>query len=92
MHRKYIKKLFLGELRPVDSLKFETKEYHKHSREFTKLYREIQALLPKDQKKKLEILCDEHTAMRAEAVTDAFVNGFKLGMNLSIESFYPEKN
>ena len=92
MHRRYIKKLFLGELRPADSLRFETKEYHKHSREFTKLYREIQALLPKDKKKKLEILCDEHTAMQGEVVIDAFVNGFKLGMNLSIESFYPEKN
>ena len=92
MHRRHIKKLFLGDLRPMDSLKFETKEYHKHSREFTKLYREIQSLLPKDKKKKIEILCDEHTAMQGEVVIDAFVNGFKLGMNLSVESFYPEEN
>ena len=92
MHRRYIKKLFLGELRPMDSLKFETKEYQKHSREFTKLYREIQALLPKDKRKKIEILCDEHTAMQGEVVIDAFVNGFKLGINLSVESFYSEEN
>lgn len=92
MHRRYIKKLFLGELRPMDSLRFETKEYQKHSREFTKLYRESQALLPKEKRKKLEILCDEHTSMHGEVVTDAFVNGFKLGMNLSVESFYSEEN
>jgi hypothetical protein len=92
MHRKYIRKLFLGELKPADSRKFETEEYEKFQREFTLLYREIQGLLPEEHCKKLELLCDAHTSMQGEIVIDAFVNGFKTGMNFAAESFYSEEN
>lgn len=91
MHRKYIRELFLGGLKPADSCKFETKEYEKFQKQFTHLYREIQGLLPKDKRKKLEQLCDAHTAMEGEVVIDAFVNGFKIGMNFAAESFYSEE-
>ena len=70
MHRKFIRELYLGGLKPADSCKFETKEEHR---------------------KKLEHLCDAHTAMQDEVVIDAFVNGFKIGMNLAAESFYSEE-
>lgn len=88
MHRKYIREIFLGEIHPADSCKFENEEYEKWQTEFTKLYREIQALLPEDKRKRLELLCDAHTAMQTEIVIDAFVNGFKLGANLIAESLY----
>ena len=88
MHRKYIRKIFLGEIHPADSCKFENEEYEKRQTEFTKLYREIQALLPDDKKKMLELLCDAHTAMQTEIVIDGFCNGFKLGANLIAESLY----
>lgn len=90
MHRKYIRKIFLGEIHPADSRSFENEEYENRQNEFTKLYREIQALLPDDKKKKLELLCDAHTAMQTEIVIDAFVNGFKLGANLIAECLYSE--
>ena len=88
MHRKYIRGIFLGEVHPADSCKFENEEYEKWQNEFTKLYREIKALLPDDKKKKLELLCDAHTAMQTEIVIDGFCNGFKLGANLIAESLY----
>lgn len=88
MHRKYIRKIFLGEMHPADSCKFENEEYEKWQNVFTKLYREIQELLPDDKKKKLELLCDAHTAMQTEIVIDGFCNGFKLGANLIAESLY----
>ncbi|MCX4356562.1 MAG: hypothetical protein OSJ43_10105 [Oscillospiraceae bacterium] len=91
MHRKFIRELYLGGLKPADSCKFETKEYEKYQREFTLLFREIQELLPEEHRKKLEHLCDAHTAMQDEVVIDAFVNGFKIGMNLAAESFYSEE-
>ncbi len=90
--RKYIAKLYLGEIKPAESLDFETEEYKKSSKEFTNLYREINALLPEEKRKNLELMIDAHTAMRDEAAIDAFVNGFKLGMNLAAESFYSEGN
>lgn len=91
MHRKYIRGIYLGEVRPADSCEFENEEYEKWQNEFTKLYREIQALLPEEHRKKLEQLCDAHTAMQSEIVINAFVNGFKLGMNLAAEALYSEK-
>ena len=92
MHRKYIRKLFLGELQPADSHNFETEEYKKYQKEFTLLLQEIENLLPKEHSEKLEFLCDAHTAMQSEVVIDAFVNGFKTGMNLAAESFCSEEN
>lgn len=92
MHRKFIRELYLGELKPGDSCNFETKEYEKYQRDFTLLFREFQDLLPEEHRKKLEHLCDAHTAMQGEVAIDAFVNGFKIGMNLAAESFYSEKN
>ncbi len=92
MRREYIRKLYLGEIRPADSCEFETKEYEKHSDEFTKLYREIQGILPEDKRKDLEKLVDAHTAMQSEIVINGFVNGFKLGMNFAAESFFNGKN
>ena len=91
MHRKFIREMFLGGLRPSDSCKFETKEYEKFQKQSTLLYREIQGMLPKEKRKRLEQLCDAHTAMQGEIVIDAFVNGFKIGMNLAAESFYSEE-
>ncbi len=90
--RKYIAKLYLGEIKPAESLDFETEEYKKSSKEFTNLYREINALLPEEKRKNLELMIDAHTAMRDEVAIDAFVNGFKLGMNFAAESFYSEGN
>ena len=57
MRQKYIRELFLGEIHPADSRGFENEEYEKWQNEFTKLYREIQALLPEDKRKRLELLC-----------------------------------
>ena len=91
MHRKFIREIFRGGLRPADSNKFETKEYEKFQKQFTLLYREIQGMLPKEKRKRLEQLCDAHTAMQGEIVIDAFVNGLKIGMNLAAESFYSEE-
>ena len=88
MRRKYIRKIFLGKIHPADSCGFENEEYEKRQTEFTKLYREIQALLPDDKKKMLELLCDAYTAMQTEIVIDGFCNGFKLGANLIAESLY----
>lgn len=88
MHRKYIRGIFLGEVHPADSCKFENEKYEKWQNAFTKLYREIQELLPDDKRKRLEQLCDAHTAMQGEIVIDAFINGFKLGSNLIAESLY----
>ena len=88
MRQKYIRELFLGEIHPADSRGFENEEYEKWQNEFTKLYREIQALLPEDKRKRLELLCDAHTAMQTEIVIDGFCNGFKLGANLIAESLY----
>lgn len=65
MHRKYIREIYYGEVSPADSCRFENEEYEKWQNEFTKLYREIQALLPDDKKKKLELLC-AHYALRAK--------------------------
>ncbi len=92
MRREYIRKLYLGKIHPADSCEFETKEYEKWSDEFTKLYREIQEILPEDKRKDLEKLVDAHTAMQSEIVINGFVNGFKLGMNLAAESFFNGKN
>ncbi len=92
MHRKYIRKLFLGELQPVDSRQFETEEHKKFQEEFELLFQEVENLLPEEHCKKLELLCDAHTAMQSEVVIDAFVNGFKTGMNLAAESFCSEEN
>lgn len=74
MHRKYIRKIFLGEIHPADSYKFENEEYEKWQTEFTKLYREIQALLPDDKKKMLELLC-AHYALRAKRCAYGNANG-----------------
>ena len=60
MHRKYIRKIFLGEIHPANSCKFENEEYEKWQTEFTKLYREIQALLPDDQKNAGAIMRRSH--------------------------------
>jgi len=91
MHRKYIRRLYLGEIKPADSCEFETKEYEKASKEFTILYREIHALLPEEKHKNLEHMIDAHTAMRDEVAINAFRNGFKLGVNLVVESLYSEE-
>lgn len=90
MQREYINKLFHGEIQPQDSCEFETKEYNEYTREFTILYREIQSLLPEERKNNLEKLIDAHNAMNGEIVADAFFNGFKLGMNFTIEGLYSE--
>ena len=45
-------------------------------------------MLPEDKRKRLEQLCDAHTAMQGEIVIDAFINGFELGANLIAESLY----
>ena len=92
MRRNYIRKLYLGEIKPADSCEFETKEYEKASKEFTILYREIHALLPEEKRKDLERMIDAHTAMRDEVAINAFINGFKLGVNLAAESLYSEDN
>lgn len=88
MRKKYIREIFRGGIHPADSHGFENEEYEKWQNAFTKLYREIQALLPEDKQKTLELLCDAHTAMQGEIVIDAFVNGFELGANLIAESLY----
>lgn len=88
MHRKYIREIFNGGIHPADSRGFENEEYEKWQNEFTKLYREIQVLLPEDKRKRLELLCDAHTAMQTEIIIDAFVNGFELGANLIAEGLY----
>lgn len=88
MHRKYIREIFHGGIHPADSRGFENEEYEKWQNTFTKLYREIQAMLPEDKQKKLELLCDAHTAMYSEIVIDGFCNGFELGANLIAESLY----
>lgn len=74
MHRKYIRKIFLGEIHPANSCKFENEEYENRQTEFTKLYREIQALLPDDKKKMLELLC-AHYALRAKRCSHCNANG-----------------
>ena len=91
MQREYIRRIYLGNVRPADSCEFENEEYEKWQNEFTKLYREIQALLPEEKRKDLEKMVDAHTAMQSEVVINAFVNGFKLGMNLAAEALYSEK-
>lgn len=53
MHRKYIREIFHGGIHPADSRGFENEEYEKWQNTFTKLYREIQAMLPEDKQKKL---------------------------------------
>ncbi len=88
MHIKHIKGLYRGEIHPEDSCGFETEDYEKYTKEFTILYREIQALLPEENRKSLEKLIDAHNAMNGEIALDAFVNGFKLGMNLAVEGLY----
>lgn len=88
MRQKYIREIFKGGIHPADSCGFENEEYEKWQNTFTKLYREIQSLLLEDERKKLELLCDAHTAMQTEIVIDAFVNGFELGANLIAESLY----
>ncbi len=88
MHQKYIREIFKGGIHPADSCGFENEEYEKWQNAFTKLYREIQEMLPEDKRKRLEQLCDAHTAMQGEIVIDAFINGFKLGANLIAESLY----
>ena len=88
MRQKYIREIFKGGIHSSDSCGFKNEEYEKWQNEFTKLYREIQALLPDDKKKMLELLCDAHTAMQTEIVIDGFCNGFKLGANLIAESVY----
>lgn len=91
MRRKHIRELYLGGLRPADSHGFETKLYKQFSEEFDRIYDEIQSLIPKDKRKKIDKLCDAQTSMYGEVVIDAFVNGFKLGMNLAAEALYSEK-
>lgn len=88
---KYIRGIYLGNVRPADSCEFENEEYEKWQNEFTKLYREIQALLPEEKRNHLEKMVDAHAAMQGEIVINAFVNGFKLGMNLAAEALYSEK-
>ena len=74
MRQKYIRELFLGEIHPADSRGFENEEYEKWQNEFTKLYREIQALLPEDKRKRLELLC-AHYALRAKRCSHCNANG-----------------
>ncbi len=91
MRREYIIKLFRGEIHPEDSCEFETEDYEEFTKEFTILYREIKALLPEERQMNLEKLIDAHNAMNGEIVMDAFVNGFKLGMNFTVEGLYSGK-
>ncbi len=85
MNKKIIRGLYLGTIRPADSVGFKTETYKEHLKEFERLYNEIEALLPDESRGKLNAMMEENNIAESEIILNQFVKGFELGISLAVE-------
>lgn len=85
MDKKTIRELYFGNICPVSSRDYENETYKEHKNKYRKLYEEVEKSLPEESRKKLEAMIEEHNSAQDEIVVDAFIKGFELGMNLTVE-------
>lgn len=85
MNDKTIRALYFGKIRPEKSGGYKTEKYIKHLEEFNRLYDRVEAALPKESRRLLDTMLEEYNESQGEVVTDAFVQGFKIGLSLAAE-------
>lgn len=85
MNDKTIRALYLGKIHPEKTHGYKTEKYTEHLNEFSRLYDDIKAVLPKESRETLETMIEEYNVSQSEVIIDAFVKGFQLGMRLTAE-------
>lgn len=85
MNDKTIRALYLGKIRPEKSRGYKTEKYTEHLNEFRRLYDELLAALPEEQREVLETMIEEYNISESEIIADTFVQGFKIGLSLAAE-------
>ncbi|MCM1299827.1 MAG: hypothetical protein NC203_05425 [Firmicutes bacterium] len=81
-----IEKLYKGELYPMNKRYAGNSDYAKANNDLLKMLNQLEKVLNKEQYAQLEKLNDIVSEMTSEEARNMFIDGFRLGMQLAVES------
>ncbi|MBU5450092.1 DUF6809 family protein [Acetivibrio sp. MSJd-27] len=79
-----LKKLFLGEISPIEQLRPQTTEYDGYAQKYFQYEKQFYSRLDEESKKQFQELFELESQMELEEFSLCFCRGFKLGIQLML--------